>query len=158
MVYFSSTVDLRNSRIYRNLPLIVVSNGKVFFDCRPSKFPHQDLYVGRTCMSVGGCSDIKATFSVWWSVLWLAVSYWARVVYIGKLETSSSTLLSLAQSSEWCKTHKFECKGWQVIERHAALTLGPAGQDSLVESRSHFIGFLKSYNFCSRFILGVSKF
>ena len=56
------------------------------------------------------------------SVLWRAVSYRARVVYIGKLEISSSTLSSLAQSSGRCKTHKFERKGWQVIERHAALS------------------------------------
>ena len=53
------------------------------------------------------------------AVLWRACFYWARVVYIGKLETSSSTLSSLAESSEWCKTHKFERKGWQEIERHA---------------------------------------
>ena len=56
------------------------------------------------------------------SVLWRAVSYRARAVYIGKLEISSSTLSSLAQSSGRCKTHKFERKGWQVIERHAALS------------------------------------
>ena len=56
------------------------------------------------------------------SVLWRAVSYRARVVYIGKLEIYSSTLSSLAQSSGRCKTHKFERKGWQVIQRHVALS------------------------------------